>query len=165
MLMSALNNLMLMLPSEVQNKIHTNLIDMLRDEIFSCKSRVFLNWRKQELHYQHSDKCLYMLLKSYDIERYGFTGVNVKNLGVTGTLEVVSFNVQVEIQQNETHVVHNFLKCLLRHVAKVHDHTVADKNKVEILNVCNSRLISQTIARDRLVYGLMKIINGNCNFS
>ena len=60
--MSALHHLMLMLPSEVQNKIHTFLIDMLRHEIYSCKRRVFLNRRKQELHYQHSDRWLNMLL-------------------------------------------------------------------------------------------------------
>jgi len=102
-----------------------------------------------------------MLLESHDIERYGFTSANVKNLGVTGTLEVVSFNVQVGIKQNEPHIVHNILKCLSRRIAKVHDHTIADQHKVEILNVCNSKLIAQTSARDRLVYGLMKIINGN----
>jgi len=163
--MTALHHLMLKLPSEVQNKIHTLLIDMLRHENYSCKRRVFLNWRKQELHHQHSDKWLYMLLESHDIEQYGFKSANVKNLGVTGTLEVVSFNMKVEIKQNDPHIVHKILKCLSRCIAKVHDHTVADQHKVEILNVCNSKLVSQTIARDRLVYGLMKIINGNLLFS
>jgi len=159
--MSALHHLMLTLPSEVQNKIHTLLIDMLSYEIYSCKRRVFLNWRKQELHYQHSDKWLYMLSESHDIERYGFTSVNIKNLGVTRTLEVVSFNVTVRMKHNDCKIVKNILKCLSRRISIVHNHTVTDQHRVEILNVCNSKLISQTIARDRLVYGLMKIINGN----
>jgi len=159
--MSSLHHLMLMLPSEVQNKIHTLLIDMLRHENYSYKCRVFLNWREQELHYQHSDKWLYMLLDSHDIVQYGFTSVNIKNLGIIGTLDVVSFNVQVRKKCIEPQILHNVLKCLSKRIAKVQDHTVADKHKVDILNLCNSKLISKTIARDRLIYGLMKIINEN----
>ena len=160
---------MLMLPSEVQNKIYQDLIDILRQEIYSYKHRVFLNWRKQELYYQHSDDWLYMLLESHDIEEYGFTSANVSNAGVTGTLEVVLFNVKVrmryiEMKQNRNFIKHNIMKCLSKRIAKVHDHTVANQCKVEILNVCNSRLVTQTIARDHLVYSLMKITNETCVF-
>jgi len=162
--MSSLCNLMLMLRSEVQNKIYQLLINILRQEFILTNIG-----RKQELYYQHSDNWLYMLLESHNIQEYGFTSANVSNVGVTGTLEVALFNVKVrmryiEMKQNRNFIEYNIMKCLSKRIAKVYDHTVANQCKVEILNVCNSSLITQTIARDHLVYSLMKIINETCVF-
>jgi len=98
-----------------------------------------------------------MLLESHDIEEYGFTSANVSSLGVAGTLRVVFSNVHVDKSKIEDIIT----KGLMKRIAKLHKHTVLDNHEIDILNLRILSLQTKSIAYDRLIYGLIKIIKQN----
>jgi len=155
--MSCLHDLMLLLPVDVQTKIHECLVHILRREKHACNVEYLMNRQQRELCYEHSDNCLYMLLESHDIEEYGFTSANVSSLGVAGTLRVVFSNVHVDKSKIEDIIT----KGLMKRIAKVHKHTVLDNHEIDILNLRILSLQTKSIAYDRLIYGLIKIIKQN----
>ena len=99
---------------------------------------------------EHNDIFLYILLRKYDLDEFGFTGDNILNVGLVGTLGITIRNMETNLYNLRTYMKEHFIEInimnnLLKQTVKIQTHII--ENDERKISIKKSNLLLQQVTQ------------------
>ena len=154
------------LPVELQNKIYQYFADMIENDNIKYKLEFFKNILSRKKYVENTDKCIYSLLETHDIDEFGFTAHNISRLGLVGTLDLNIQNMQKNISNIRRYMKNYFIEInimnnLLKRTQKSKSIVVKDNFMIDLCDNMNLHLQIKAKKNFNLLRGIRLSIQIN----
>jgi len=148
--MTTMHKKILQLPIELQNKIYHHYLVILHKVNAINKSEYLFNASSIHMQNEHNDIFLYILLRKYDLDEFGFTGDNILNVGLVGTLGITIRNMETNLYNLRTYMKEHFIEInimnnLLKQTVKIQTHII--ENDERKISIKKSNLLLQQVTQ------------------